>query len=388
VALSWRSSLKSDHRKRNGQSIRQIPYGKADSRFLDKIVFRNLGAKREEVLAGPKKGLDNAVLAVNRGKVLVVTSDPMSIIPSIGMRESAWMSVHHLASDFLTSGLRPEFAVFDFNLPPELEIGDLEDYFKAVGRECRKLGISIVGGHTGTYPGSRFTIVGGGVLFGFGHTGRYVTPTMARTGDDILMTKGAAIEATGVLAREFPHKLKARLGTAAWRRAGAYISRTSCVEDALVAAQIGLGGKGVTSMHDATEGGVLGGLSELAKACGRQIIIDRRKIFVSEETRAVCGAFGLDPLTTLSGGTLIITCGPGRTDELTSRLRKNEIDAFVIGRVGIGEKEGIYVATGKSEPRLLGAPPKDGYWEAYDRAVRTGRVARHVLHGEGHRASF
>ncbi len=346
--------------------------GKVDSRFLERVVFRNLGARSAAIITGPREGLDNGVLSIGGGRVLVVTSDPISIIPSIGIEESAWMSVHHLASDFMTSGLKPQYAVFDFNLPPELSMGDLEAYFRSLGRECERLGISIVAGHTGVYPGSGFTIVGGGVIFGFGREGSYVTPAMASPGDDVLMTKGAAIEATGVLARAFPHTLKARLGQSSLERAASYIFRTSCVEDARVAAQIGLGNGGVTSMHDATEGGVLGGLSELAKACGKPIIIDTRKVLISKESKAVCRAFGLDPLTTLSGGTLIITCEPERTGELTSRLARHGIENHLVGSVGVAGKRGVWEAVGKSKPRALGPPSKDRYWTTYDRAVSAG----------------
>jgi hydrogenase maturation factor len=343
-----------------------------DLLFLKRVVFRNLGARNAAIVTGPSEGLDNGVLSIGRGRILVVTSDPVSIIPSIGMKESAWMSIHHLASDFMTSGLKPQFAVFVFILPPELQSADLEAYLRSLGRECKRLGISIVAGHTGAYPGSRFTIVGGGVLFGLGRKGDYVTPAMARSGDDVLITKGAAIEATGVLARAFPQELRVRIGTYPWACAASYISRTSCVEDARVAAQVGLRGEGVTSMHDATEGGVLGGLNELSEACGKPIIIDTRKVFVSKESKAVCRVFGLDPLSTLSGGTLIITCRPKLTGELASRLARHGIKNDLIGSVGVGGKQGIWEAIGKSKPRALGPPAKDRYWEAYDRAVNAG----------------
>ncbi len=347
-------------------------YGKVGSEFFARVIYRNLGASRRSVLVGPNEGFDNGIISLGGGEVLVLTSDPVSIIPSMGMQESARISVHHLASDFMTSGLKPQFAAFDFNLPLELEVADLEDYIKSLGRECRKLGISIVAGHTGWYPGSGFTVVGGGVLFGLGGEAEYVTPAMANSRDDVLITKGAAVEATGILARAFPDMLKARIGSATWRRAASYISKTTCVEDARIAAGVGLRSEGVTSMHDATEGGVLGGLSELAEASRKPLIIEPRKIFVSAETRQICATFGLDPLTTLTGGTLIITCVPKRTEELVSRLSKNGIPNFVIGKVGVGGRRGIWESRAPRKPRFMGSPGRDRYWEAYDRAMRNG----------------
>ena len=81
-------------------------------------------------------------------------------------------------------------------------------------------------------------------------------------------------------------------------------------------------------MHDATEGGVLGGLYELARVERADLWVDKELIHVSEESSAVCAAFGLDPLATLSEGTLLITCGrtartvySGRCPRTGSRLR-------------------------------------------------------------------
>ena len=96
--------------------------GKVPREFLESSVFPNLGARRNSVLVGPGHGLDNAVISLDGKKVLLVTSDPLSVIPSIGLRESAWLSVHLLASDLTTSGVGAQFAVLDVNLPPEMEL--------------------------------------------------------------------------------------------------------------------------------------------------------------------------------------------------------------------------------------------------------------------------
>ena len=86
-------------------------------------------------------------------------------------------------------------------------------------------------------------------------------------------------------------------------------------------------------MHDATEGGVLGALSEMAHASRRAFVIDEDRIHVSEETRQTCAAFGIDPLVSLSEGTLLLTCKKEKTDELRKKMRRSGIPTFVIGRV-------------------------------------------------------
>ncbi len=344
--------------------------GKVPRDFLERVVFKSLGAKRADVLVGPGLGCDNAVVSVGKETVMVVTTDPLSIIPGLGMKESAWLTVHLLASDLTTSGVRPQFALLDFNLPPELKLPDFATYIREVGAECKRLGIAIVGGHTGRYPGSGFTVVGGGALFGLAGREGYVTPAMARSGDAVILTKAAAMATTAVLARAFPNKVTETLGMEASKKARSYLERCSTVKEALVAASAGLRDP-VTAMHDATEGGVLGGLSELSSACGKRIVISRERIRVSDETAAICSLFDLDPLISLSEGSLIVTCSREKAEELVSKIARVGIDCSVIGKVE-QPGNGLWVSSGGGKPRPFVPPRSDPYWAAYARAVREG----------------
>ena len=343
-------------------------FGKLEPEIISDIVFRNLGAPNPSVKVGPRSGFDNAVVSIGGGRNLILTSDPVSMIPAMGMERSAWLSLHHLVSDFTTTGLKPEFAVFDFNLPTELTLVQLKSYFRALGEECKRLGISIVGGHTGRYPGGGFTVVGGGVVLGIARDGEYLTPDMASSGDAIILTKGAAIETTAILANSFPETISAKLGGGLLRRARNYPSLCSTVIDSLAAVQ-GVGGREVTSMHDATEGGVLGALHEHAAASGKNFLVDARRIYVSEESVRVCSLFRIDPLLSLSGGTLIITCRPASVGGLRARLRRAGVMSFDIGRVGERSRGELVVSDGDRRRRFT-PTGRDPYWDAYERAVR------------------
>jgi hydrogenase expression/formation protein HypE len=345
--------------------------GKVDRDFLGRVLVRNLGAKNRAVVVGPSLGLDNAVISIGGNRVMVVTTDPLSIIPSVGMADSAWLSVHEVASDLATSGVKPQFAVMDYNLPPSLEMGDFELYVKAVGRECSKLGISIIAGHTGKYPGVDFSIVGGGMMMGTAGEDEYVTPEMVQEGDEVVMTKGSAIEATAVLSRVFPETVERKLGTDMLREARGYFGLCSTVQDSLVAGSVGLRAEGVTSMHDATEGGVLGALYELAQSSGRTFKVEKERFIVSEVSGQVCSMFGLDPLLTISEGTLLITCRPGRSAEVLRRLSRKKVAAAVIGRAGKRGAGRLLVASGDKTAAYV--PPKsDPYWAAYSRGLEEG----------------
>jgi hydrogenase maturation factor len=346
--------------------------GKVGREFLEKVVYKNLGADSSAIIAKPGHGFDNSVISLGSDKAMVITSDPLSIVPSIGMEESAWLTIHLLASDFTTSAVMPQFSIFDFNLPPSLDLNEFGTYLKVLSNECKRMGITIVGGHTGKYPGCDFTIVGGGVLLGVTDKRSFLTPAMIEDDDRIIMTKGAAIGATGFLSHAFPKKITAKLGRRLRDRARSYLRRCSTVRDSIIASSIGIREEGVTSMHDATEGGVLGGLYELSSASGKAILVNKQELFISEETAAICRLFGLDPLVTLSTGALIITCKEERIKEVRKRLRTNGIDSFEVGRVDGEMKQGLWLSTNGSRPKQFIPPDFDPYWNSYASALREG----------------
>jgi hydrogenase expression/formation protein HypE len=291
------------------------------------------------------------------------------VIPSVGPKLSAWLSVHLIASDLASSGVSPQFAMLDLNLPPQMDLADVEEYVESIGESCEALGISIAGGHTGRYPGSGYTVVGGGTMLSVAREDAYVTPAMARPGDSVVMTKGAAIGAAAVLSHAFPETVGSRSGAGTLRRARSRLKDCSTVKDALAAAAVGLHKK-VTSMHDATEGGVLGGLFELSSASGLQVFVDTEKVQVPDDVRQVCQAFDLDPLVTLSEGTLLITSRQEAVGEVIEGLADEGVEALEIGRTG-KPGGGLFVSSGGSSPKRR-VPGPDRYWEAYSKAVKEG----------------
>ena len=87
---------------------------------------------------------------------------------------------------------------------------------------------------------------------------------------------------------------------------------------------------GVSAMQAVREGGVFGGLWQLAKANGVGLVIDLKQIPVKQETIEVCEFYDVNPYELLSGGSmLMITQGGTR---LVSQLAEQGISAAVIGR--------------------------------------------------------
>jgi hydrogenase maturation factor len=116
-------------------------------------------------------------------------------------------------------------------------------------------------------------------------------------------------------------------------------------------------------MHDATEGGVLGGVLEVAAASGNGVRIDRDAIPVRPEVRAVCDHIGIDPYVSISEGTLIATVVSGRADAYIAALADEGIEAAVVGQM-VPASRGRTVLTGGVEAPLT-HPGLDPFWQAF-----------------------
>jgi hydrogenase expression/formation protein HypE len=349
----------------------QLKYGKISPEFFERVIYPRLGAKRNEILVGPSVGADNCVINVGGGQVLVATTDPLSYIPELGVEDSAWLSIHSIASDISTSGFHPQYAIFDLNLPASFKSEDFERYWNALSQECEKLGIAIVGGHTGRFEGIDSTIVGAGTMFSLGSSRAYLTTAGATKGHAVIITKGAAIETTGVLSRVFANKIQNKIGENALKIAQAYFKKISVVEDAFLAIKIGLKEGGVSAMHDATEGGVSSGLYELARASSLGIRVEVEKIPVSRETREICELFGINPITSLSEGTLVFSCNDSRAGDALAFLRQKGIEAAIVGHL-VGPEEGIRMIEKDGKATIMEQPIPDPYWDAYYKAKHLG----------------
>src|SRR5262249_19854834 len=134
------------------------------------------------------------------------------VVPAYGWERAAWFAVHILASDASTSGLPLRWISVDLNLPRSISDEDLTALWDAFHRACEDLGVAVVTGHTARYDGCDWPMVGGATCMALGAADAFVTPRMARPGDDIVVTKGAAIEATALFAATFPDRLEAGVG--------------------------------------------------------------------------------------------------------------------------------------------------------------------------------
>lgn len=110
-------------------------------------------------------------------------------------------------------------------------------------------------------------------------------------------------------------------------------------------------------MHDPTEGGVLTGLVEMARAGRVGLQVWKDKIPVLAETRMLARVFGFDPLGLLASGALLIAAERSSAPRIVTALRRRRIAARIIGEVR-RPKDGItIVEDGRAHPIVV--PDRD-----------------------------
>jgi hydrogenase expression/formation protein HypE len=336
--------------------------GKISPQIFEELIFPRLGARDENIIVGPQHGVDVSIIRVG-DKAMSLTTDPVFIVPEYGWERAAWFAFHIIASDSVTSGLNPAYLSIDLNLPLEITKEQLTLTWDTIQHECKKYGIAIVCGHTARYDNCHYPMVGGATMIGIGGLEDYVTPALIKQGDKLIITKGPAIEASGIFATMFPGMLGKKYGNEFSNKAQKIFYKMSVVEDALTAISCGVRDNGVSAMHDATECGIYGGVYEIAQAASLGVRLDKDRIVVEDGVKEICDLFKIDPYSSISEGTLIIACRPQKADAVVSALHKKGIRSSIAGEFIDSSKGILLVENGKE--RKLEHPVIDPFWQAF-----------------------
>jgi len=348
--------------------VSELPeIGKISPEIFNELIYPRLGAKSKNVIVGPQHGVDVAIVEIG-DKAVALTTDPVFIVPEYGWERAAWFAIHILASDAVTSGLKPKYLSIDLNLPMEMTKGQLEIVWDTMHRECLKLGIAVVCGHTARYENCHYPMVGGATVVCVGEKDEYVTPKMAKSGDKIIITKGPAIEATGIFATMFPKLLEKEFGSSFSEQAQEIFYKMSVVQDALTAVGVGVRDEGVTAMHDATECGIWGGLYETAQAANLGMRVEKERIVVENCVTEICRYFGIDPYASISEGTLIIACREHKAEKVVKALFRRGIRSSIVGEL-TNPKHGMALIE-KGREKKLEHPVVDPFWQAFYNALK------------------
>ena len=336
--------------------------GKIHPDFFNRVIYPRLGKKDKSIIVGPQHGVDFGAIDLGN-KVMVLSADPFYIAKELGIEKAAWFAIHILASDVAVSGIAPKYLAVDLNLPPEMTEDELARMWDAVHRECKKLGIAVVTGHTARYAGCNYPMVGGATMIGIDNKEKLIAPK-CRSGDAIIISKGPAIETTGLMAAYFPRFLEAKYGKAFVKKAQDVYYQMSTVKDALIVARVG----GVTAMHDATECGIFGGLYEMAMHSDVGMNIYLEKIILQDEVKKTCECFNIDPYKAISEGTLLATVNKKKAKDVVRALNDKFIPASIAGEV-TRRKQGVIVIE-KNKKYKLEHPKIDPFWARFEEYLK------------------
>jgi hydrogenase expression/formation protein HypE len=340
--------------------------GKISGGGFDELILPRLGFVRSNITHGPAFGVDVSVVDIGNGTGLAMTSDPLSLIPSLGLSESAWLSVHLMANDMATTGHSPMYAQMVLNLPPGLSVDDFTTYWEHVHRYCKAIGVAITGGHTGSIEGQNSTIAGGGTMLLTAPLNEILISSRARPGDVIIVTKECAQSSAAILAMSFPQTVKNDVGKEIYDQCCALFYQTSSLPDALAAASTGQ----IAAMHDVTEGGVLGAVYEMAVASGLGVRIRNEDLPSGIAQQQVTRLFGIDERFCIGAGAMIIAATPGAEGQVLAALAAKQIKGTVIGEFTDKLKGLWLVSDGRDEP--MPYYEKDPYWTAFFQALKKG----------------
>jgi len=299
--------------------------GKLDPELLSELLAGN-AIRDERVVIRPAVGRD--VCAIRMGdRYLVATTDPITFTTD----RIGWYVVQVNANDLATVGARPRWFLVTVLLP---EGRADEAMVRAIWADLQKalgsIGCELCGGHTEVTIGLDRPILVGQML-GEVEPERLVDKSSARAGDRVLLTKGVPVEGTAIIARERGAELAEQFDADLIERARGYLEDPGIgvLAEAMAACDAG----GVHAMHDPTEGGVATGLWELARATGLGLRVDASLIPILEPGGTLCRRFGMDPLGTISSGSLLLCVAPESAAAVRRAIEARGVACPEIGRM-------------------------------------------------------
>lgn len=299
--------------------MKKLGPGKLRHDFLENLLGKIVIEDRR-VIVGPGIGEDAAALDFG-DHYLIVKCDPITFVAD----RIGFYVVNINANDIAAMGGTPKWFLATVLLPDKKTTLPLvQNIMKDLRGACSELGITLIGGHTEVTHGLENPILSGTML-GEVKKDELIKNGDIREGDLLYMTKGVAIEATSIIAREKKGEVIDNFGKGFYKRCLSFLENPgiSVVEDAKCAKASAR----VTGMHDPTEGGILTGAYEMARSSGMGLTIYLDKIPVYEETRKLCEHFNISPYASTASGSLLISV-PKEDGEKLERVFVKQVNGM------------------------------------------------------------
>ncbi len=294
--------------------------GKLDFEDLRNIILNNKTIKRKEVKIRNDVGEDCSIIDFGEYEGIFSTDPITGASENVGK-----LAVHINCNDIASAGGEPIGILVTILAPISSTLQEINEIMKEINEEAAKINVEIIGGHTEVTSAVNKMIISVTVI-GKNPKGKSIKTAGAQLGDDIIVTKTLGLEGTYILINDHKARIEKILSKEEIELGSNLIHKLSVLEEGKIGGEFG-----VNSMHDITEGGLLGGLFEVAMASNKGFKIFKEKIPMLDITKKVCEEFKIDPLRLISSGSMLITTKNG--SELIKRLNESGIEACIIGKV-------------------------------------------------------
>ncbi|MFW5885709.1 MAG: AIR synthase family protein [Halanaerobium sp.] len=321
--------------------------GKLAGDRLKKTVLNKIEHFRSDVLVPAGPGEDSAVIDLG-DYLLVVSSDPIT-----GAEKNAgYLAVNVACNDIAAAGAEPFGIQVVLLLPPSLGEQRAEKMMEEIVSTARSMEIEVLGGHTEITDLVQKPIITVTAL-GRADKKELASSSAAEAGDILYISKGMGIEGSYILGSDYEeHLIKKGVSSETLTQLKSYINLLSVIPESQIARK-----NGVKAMHDVTEGGVYGAISEMAAASKLGFVIEKDNFRFKPEVEEVCSKLSLNPAALISSGSMLMAAAPD--NDLKSVFAENDIDIIRVGRM---IEKGTYIeeAGKKKEFRK---PEKDELWK-------------------------
>ncbi len=272
-----------------------------------------------------RKAHDGAVLEMN-GRIAFST-DSFVVSPlffpggNIGD-----LAVNGTVNDLVCCGAVPEFLSLGLIIEEGLKMDDLRLIIWAVRDAALRADVKIVTGDTKVVErgkGDKIFINTSGL--GMIPRGINISPERCVPGDAVIITGNIADHGIAILS--------SREGLSFESAIKSDTAPLNGLTDILFGVT-----KDIHMLRDPTRGGVASALNEICASSGCGILLDEKRIPVSDEVKGACEIMGFDPLYMANEGKLLIVLPDKHVFDVLSEIRKDPLskNAAVIGHVTEG----------------------------------------------------
>ena len=231
--------------------------GKLQESILDRSVFKQLHRENKNVLCKPMPGVGFQLMDMAKSPCLATT---------VNVVEGTWetvgvLTVPRAVNSLICSGARPVGIMVALMLPEDLEESDFRRMIHMMDASCASEGIEIMGGHTQVSAAVNkviASVTAYGVLYDIPFS---TGPARPRPGQDIVMTKWAGLSGTWLLEKEYHQQFVQKYNPDLAESIARMKDDFSVSREAALALSYG-----ARTLYDLSEGGVFGGLWEVAVA--------------------------------------------------------------------------------------------------------------------------